>query len=133
MPNATSRGGRYETTGISPNRRISMWGTDTLWFDVAVVAVMFAVGNILFGHFEEHRPKARRVLKFALFVAVTLVLSANGLRWVAYGAMGVLAVAAAYIHLWWLPRHGVNGWTGEPKARYYELIGANRGKGGSGR
>jgi hypothetical protein len=27
------------------------------------------------------------------------------------------------IHVWWLPKNGVNGWTGEPKERYYELIG----------
>jgi hypothetical protein len=27
------------------------------------------------------------------------------------------------VHAWWLPRHGVNGWTGEPKERYYALRG----------
>jgi len=27
------------------------------------------------------------------------------------------------VHGWWLPRNGINGWTGEPKARYYELRG----------
>jgi len=104
-----------------------MWNTSTVWFDVAVVGVVFAVGNILFGHFEEHRPKIRRVLKFALFLGGTVVVSSVGLRWVAYGAMGLLALFAAYIHLWWLPSHGVNGLTGEPKERYYELIG-QRGK-----
>src|SRR5262245_24464440 len=109
----------------------SMWNTDTQWFDVAVVGVMFAVGNILFGHFEEHRSKARRLLKFALFLAATVAFSYSGLRWVAYGAMGVLTVLVTYIHLWWLPSRGVNGWTGEPKERYYELIGAHRGKRGS--
>ena len=38
-----------------------------LWIDVAVMASLFAVGNILFGHFEERTPKWRRVLKFFLF------------------------------------------------------------------
>jgi hypothetical protein len=105
-----------------------MWNTDTLWFDVALVTGIFAVGNILFGHFEEHRPKARRLAKLAIVLAGTLLLSYLGLRWVAYAAIGLLAVAAAYIHVWWLPSHGVNGWTGEPKERYYELIGAQRQK-----
>ena len=31
-----------------------------IWIDVAVMASMFAVGNILFGHFEERTPKWRR-------------------------------------------------------------------------
>ena len=37
-----------------------------IWIDVAVMASVFAVGNILFGHFEERTPKWRRVLKFFL-------------------------------------------------------------------
>ncbi|MGQ0648110.1 MAG: hypothetical protein ACT4P7_11095 [Gemmatimonadaceae bacterium] len=84
---------------------------------------IFAVGNILFGHFEEHRPKVRRLLKVALLLGVTVALSQAGLRWVAYAVIGLLGVAAAYVHIWWLPSHGVNGWTGEPKAKYYELLG----------
>ena len=101
-----------------------MWPTDTYWFDVAVVMSIFAVGNILFGHFEEHRPKWRRVLKLVIALSVTVGLSALGLRWVAYAiVLGLGGLAAAYVHLWWLPRHGVNGWTGEPKDRYYDLIG----------
>jgi hypothetical protein len=93
-----------------------MWSTQTVWFDVAVVMSLFAVGNILFGHFEEHRPKARRLLKVGLVVGLTVVLFSVGLRWVAYSLLGVLG-------LWWLPSHGINGWTGEPKAKYYELLG----------
>src|SRR5262249_41610571 len=55
-----------------------MWRTDTPWFDIAVVMSIFAVGNILFGHFEEHKPKMRRVLKVVLIVGVTAMLSSNG-------------------------------------------------------
>ena len=32
-----------------------MWSTDTLWVETTVVMGIFAVGNILFGHFEQHR------------------------------------------------------------------------------
>ena len=100
-----------------------MWSTQTAWFDVAIVMGIFAIGNILFGHFEEHKPKALRVVKLVLVAGMTVLLSCAGLRWVAYTLIGALAVAAAYIHIWWLPSHGINGWTGEPKARYYELLG----------
>lgn len=84
---------------------------------------IFAVGNILFGHFEEHRPKVRRLLKVGLILGLTVMLSYLGLRWVAYGLIGLLGLGAAYIHIWWLPRPGINGWTGEPKEKYYELLG----------
>ena len=103
-----------------------MWSTQTIWFDVAIVMSIFAVGNILFGHFEEHRSKARRLLKVALLLGLTVALSSTGLRWAAYVVIGALGLVAAYIHIWWLPSHGINGWTGEPKAKYYELLGVRQ-------
>ncbi len=106
----------------------SMWHTGTRWFDVAVVMSIFAVGNILFGHFEEHRPKWRRLLKVALVLAIVIgVASSVGRAW-AYGVLAVPAVVAVWVHLVWLPRHGVNGWTGEPRARYHELVGHHPGR-----
>jgi hypothetical protein len=103
-----------------------MWRTDTLWFEVAVVMSIFAVGNILFGHFEEHKPKLRRVLKVLLVLGIVIVLSVTvGRRW-AFSFPALLLAGAAYVHLVWLPKHGVSGWTGEPKEKYYELIGATK-------
>jgi len=107
-----------------------MWNTETLWFDAAVVLGIFAVGNIVFGHFEAHKPKWKRILKLVVFLAVTLALSAGVGRVWAMGLLGGLLVVAAYVHLVWLPRHGVNGWTGEPRHRYYELIGYEPPPGG---
>ena len=43
-----------------------MWSTDSLWFEIAVVSIIYAVGNITMGHFEERTPKARRVGKYVL-------------------------------------------------------------------
>ena len=100
-----------------------MWTIDTVWFDVAVVMSIFAIGNICFGHFEEHRPKWRRLLKVVLVLAIVIgVSSAWGRQW-AYGLLAIPMFAAVLIHAWWLPKNGVNGWTGEPKQTYYELIG----------
>jgi hypothetical protein len=55
----------------------AMWRTDTLWFDVAVIMLIFGVGGILFGRFEEHKPRGRRLLKVAIVLAVTVSLSAT--------------------------------------------------------
>src|SRR5262245_66546676 len=106
-----------------------MWNIQTAWFDVAIVMSIFAVGNILFGHFEEHKPKWRRLLKVAIFLAMTLVLSYFGLRWLAYTFIGiVMPTIVAYIPLRLLPSSSINGWTGEAKDKYYELIGVHHHK-----
>ena len=97
-----------------------------MWFEVAMVMAVFAFGNIFFGHFEEKTPKWRRALKVLVFVGLIVAISAAlGRAW----AMGVLASAVipfVVIHMWWLPKHGINGWTGEPKDKYYKLRGWDR-------
>jgi hypothetical protein len=100
-----------------------MWSTDTIWFDAALVLGIFAVGNILFGHFEEHRPKWRRLLKVALVLGISLFLSATVGRLWMFVFLAIPSLGALYVHAWWLPKRGVNGWTGEPRDRYYEVIG----------
>ncbi len=103
-----------------------MWRTDTLWFDIAVVMTMIAVGSILFGHFEEHKPKWRRLLKVLIVLGVVLTLSSTVGRVWGFGVLAVPLLGAAYVHLRWLPKRGINGWTGEPKTKYYELIGRKK-------
>ena len=106
-----------------------MWSLDTYWFDVAVMSAIFAVGNITLGHFEAHRPLWRRlgkgVLSTALFLAIVMTA---GRPW-AYGLLALMIVPVVLIHAWWLPKNGVNGWTGEPRERYYELIGHRKDRG----
>jgi hypothetical protein len=99
-----------------------MWQTDTLWFDVSAVMAIFAVGNILFGRFEEHRPRWRRLLKVALVLTVVVGLSSTVGRLWAYGVMAEPMIAAVWVHLVWLPRHGINGWTAEPRDKYLDLV-----------
>ena len=97
-----------------------------MWFEVAVVSTLFAVGNVLFGHFEEHTPKWRRLGKFALVMAICLSISAYlGRAWF-WGFLLVMAIPPIVIHAWWLPRQGINGWTGEPREKYYALRGWKR-------
>ena len=103
-----------------------MWDTHSFWFDIALIFGIFAIGNILFGHFEEHRPKWRRLLKVVIVLGLALCLSYFRLRWVTYAILVMFAVIAGYIHLVWLPRNGINGWTGEPKRKYYELLGVEQ-------
>jgi hypothetical protein len=100
-----------------------MWSTNSLWFEVAIVSTIFAVGNIVFGHFEELTPKWRRVLKFILFLVVVCLLSYFLNRYVAFGFLGVGFLAVIYVHGYILPKKGINGLTGEPREKYYEFRG----------
>jgi len=94
-----------------------------LWIDVAVVASMYAVGNMLFGHFEERAPKWRRVVKFFLFTGLIVLISATAGRAWSMGLVSALLSFVLVIHLWWLPKHGIHPFTGEPKDKYYALRG----------
>jgi hypothetical protein len=97
-----------------------------MWFEIALVASIFAVGNILFGHFEEGTPKWRRVVKLVLFISLAVLISATAGRFWFFVFIGAMLMFALAIHVWWLPKHGINGWTGEPKEKYYELRGWER-------
>ena len=42
--------------------------------------------------------------------------------------LGIMIIPVLIIHIWWLPKKGINGWTGEPKEKYYELRGWSKKK-----
>lgn len=100
-----------------------MWSTQTLWFEVSVVTVFFLLGNIYFGHFEERTPKWRKVTKYALTLAIIAAVSSYAGRVYAFGLLGLSVLPIIYIHGIILPRKGINGWTGEPKGKYYDFRG----------
>jgi hypothetical protein len=94
-----------------------------VWIDIAVMASLFAIGNILFGHFEERTPKWRRVLKFFLMTGLIALISSTAGRAWSIALVGALFSVVLIIHGWWLPKKGINGFTGEPKDKYYALRG----------
>jgi len=100
-----------------------MWNTDSLWFEVALVTTITAVGTIFFGHFEEQTPKWRKLAKLFFFILITTSISATLGRVWALSFLGAMLFFVFYIHAIWLPGKGINGWTGEPREKYYELRG----------
>ena len=99
-----------------------MWNIDNRWFDVAVIMSIFAVGGVIFGRFEMHKPRWRRVLKQVVFVVgMVALIETLGRNW-AYGFLGLLLAAVAVVHQWWLPKHGINGLTAEPYDKYLALV-----------
>jgi len=99
-----------------------MWSTDTLWFEVAVVSIIYALGNILMGHFEEQTPKIRRVAKYILTLMLVCGMSIFAGRTASMLFLALFVIPLIYIHGYFLPKKkGINGWTGEPKSKYYEF------------
>lgn len=99
-----------------------MWQTDSLWFEIAIVSIIYALGNILMGHFEEQTPKLRRVGKYVLTLLVVCCFSVFFSRQIAMLFLALFSIPLLYIHGYYLPKKkGINGWTGEPKSKYYEF------------
>ncbi len=100
-----------------------MWNTDTLWFEVAIVSIFFLLGHIYFGHFEERSPKWRKLLKYLVTLSIIVFISIYVGRVYALAILGLSLIPVIYVHGVLLPRKGINGWTGEPKSKYYEFRG----------
>jgi hypothetical protein len=100
-----------------------MWNTDTFWFEISIVTFFFLLGHIFMGHFEERSPKWRKLAKYFATLAIIITLSIFFGRAVAFIVLGVALLPVIYIHGVVLPKKGINGWTGEPKSRYYDFRG----------
>ena len=99
-----------------------MWSTNSLWFEIAIVSIIYAVGNIVFGQFEERTPKFRRLGKYILTLIIVCVASFYLGRAIAMYFLAVFLIPLVYIHGYYLPKKkGINGWTGEPKSQYYDF------------
>jgi hypothetical protein len=103
-------------------KKIRMWTTESLWFEIAVVSIIYALGNILMGHFEERTPKIRRVGKYLLTLALVCCMSVYFGRTASMTFLSLFTIPLLYVHGYYLPKKkGINGWTGEPKSKYYEF------------
>ena len=99
-----------------------MLKTNSLWFEIAIVSIIFALGNMLLGHFEERTPKLRKVGKYLLTLVLVCGMSVLFGRAVPMIVLGAFFLPVLYIHAYYLPKKkGINGWTGEPKSKYYEF------------
>ncbi|NBB21177.1 hypothetical protein GVN20_17565 [Runella sp. CRIBMP] len=96
--------------------------TESLWFEVAIVSIIYALGNILMGHFEEQTSKTLRVGKYLLTLLLVCCISIYFGRTASMILLSLFIVPLIYVHGYYLPKKkGINGWTGEPKSKYYEF------------
>ena len=93
------------------------------WFELAVSFGLVCIGNIVLQPFAEGVPKWWRVAKMFLGGAISVYVSAMAGREWFYVMVGLMTVFVLVVHGWWLPKKGINGWTAEPKEKYYALRG----------
>ena len=108
-----------------------MWHTDTLWFEIAIVSIFILLGHIFLGHFEERSPKWRKLVKYLATLILIVSISIFFGRAIAFTLLGLFLIPVLYIHAVLLSKKGIIGWTGEPKAKYYEFRGWSKNVFGS--
>ena len=77
---------------------------DTLWFELVVASTAFALGQILFEHFDEKTPKGRTVENLAAAFGIAVLVSATLGRGWFFALLGLAAAVAVYGHACVLPR-----------------------------
>lgn len=105
-----------------------MWDTSSLWVETFVVTLFYLLGNVFLGHFDERNPiviqtKLKKLLKYVITLIIVLLISTYFNRSIAFVVLGLTIVPVLYIHCIVLPKKGINGFTGEPKSKYYEFRG----------
>lgn len=99
-----------------------MWATDSFWFEVPIVSIVYAIGNIVFGHFAEQTSTWRRVAKYILTLIIIITLSYYFGRTAAMIVLSIFFLPLLCVHGYFLPKKkGINGLTGEPKSKYYDF------------
>ena len=100
-----------------------MLHTNTLWFEIAIISIVLLLGHICFGHFEERSSRWRKFFKAIATYIIFLSISIYFGREIAFIALGLWLIPIFDILVYLLPKKGINGWTGEPKSKYYEFRG----------
>jgi hypothetical protein len=90
---------------------------------LVLMALLLAAGNLVFWRFDPRQPLWRRILKVILTLAVTAAVSRFLGRVAVLVWFAIVILPIVFIHAVWLPRHGINGWTAEPRDKYYALRG----------
>jgi hypothetical protein len=89
------------------------------------IAVVFTIASlayfVVFNKFEKHVPMQRRIIKLFIVVGVLSVIGVLFGRYAFWGLIALMTIGQIYVHGWYFPKHGVNGWTAEPYDRYLEL------------
>jgi hypothetical protein len=95
-------------------------------FELAVTSTLLLFWAILLNRFEAHVPRWRLLARCAVTILVAWAIGHYAGRNWFWLFIAAAHLPAAYVHLWWLPRRGINGFTAEPYEQYRELVAKRR-------
>ena len=90
--------------------------------ELLTLLILQTVGFAVFGRFEVETAPWRKILKWAIFIGLTLAVY----RWAGHWALlvpGLAAAAGLTVHTVWCRRHQIDLLAPRPLRRYYELRG----------
>jgi hypothetical protein len=90
--------------------------------ELAVLLAMLLLGAEIFAPFEVETPAWRKILKWSIVIAVTLVLYRFIGHWAAVVPV-VLGLLGLTVHYAWCVKNGIHPLRATPRRRYYELRG----------
>lgn len=93
-----------------------------MWMTLAIAAMLYSVGLVVFRRFEGETPLALRLRKLVVFFGLTGLLSFWLGNWALIWVFGLLTVGCV-VHYAWCVHNQINPLTAEPKERYYQLRG----------
>lgn len=93
-----------------------------IYFDLFVSAIAMLLGVLLFGKFEQAGSTRRRIVRAAILVGGTGVLSYFFGHWSLLLPLGASSAGAVF-HFWWCWKNGIHPLTAEPYDRYLQLRG----------
>lgn len=92
-------------------------------FEIAVMSTLLLFWTIVLRRFESETPRTKLLVRCVLGIGLGCLVSAYGGRNAFYGFVALIHLPFAYVHLWWLPKRGINGWTAEPWDEYRKIRG----------
>lgn len=90
--------------------------------ELGVLLAIAIVGTGVFAVFEVETPAWRKITKWGLLTALTLLAT----RWLGHAAVAIplgLGMAGAAFHVYWCRKNGIDPLRATPRRRYYELRG----------
>ena len=90
--------------------------------ELAVPLAIAVIGPSTLAPFEVETPPWRKILKWAVVVALTVAVHRVAGHWALALPLGIGSLGVA-VHFWWCRRNGIDPLRATPRRKYYELRG----------
>jgi hypothetical protein len=106
-----------------------MFGQPVSVIEIMAVFIIASLAYfVVFNNFEKHMPIGYRMKKLMIVIGVLAAIGITFGRVAYWGVIGLMTVGQVYLHVWYFPKHGINGLTAEPYDTYLATIKNMKGR-----